>query len=87
MPNTKSAERRMRGSARKQLNNQMIKHRLKTLERNYLAAVNAGDKQLAADTLRLVSSAFDKAAKTGVVHRVSASRKKSRLATRLNHIK
>jgi small subunit ribosomal protein S20 len=87
MPNTKSAERRMRGSARKHLNNQMIKHRLKTLERNYLAAVNAGDKQLAADTLRLVSSAFDKAAKTGVVHRASASRKKSRLATRLNHLK
>ena len=87
MPNTKSAERRMRGSARKHLHNQMIKHRLKTLERNYLAAVNAGDKKAAADTLRLVSSAFDKAAKTRVVHPASASRKKSRLATRLNHLK
>ena len=77
----------MRGSARKHLHNQMIKHRLKTLERNYLAAVNAGDKQLAADKLRLVASAFDKAAKRGVIHQGNASRKKSRLATRLNQLK
>jgi small subunit ribosomal protein S20 len=87
MPNTKSAERRIRSSARKHLHNQMIKHRLKTLEHNYLAAVNAGDKQLAGDKLRLVASAFDKAAKSGVIHRGNASRKKSRLATRLNQLK
>ena len=87
MPNTKSAERRMRNSARKHLRNQMITHRLKTLERNYLAAVSSGNKPLAADALRLVTSAFDKAAKTGVLHRTSANRKKSSLATRLNRLK
>ena len=86
MPNTKSAERRMRSNVRKHLHNQMIKHRLKTLERSYLTAVNAGDKPLATDTLRVVASAFDKAAKTGVVHRATADRKKSRLATRLNSL-
>ena len=87
MPNTKSAERRMRNSARKHLHNQMIIHRLKTLERNYLAAVGSADKQLASDRLRLVTAAFDKAAKAGVVHKANANRKKSRLATRLNRLK
>ena len=36
---------------------------------------------------KAVSSAFDKAAKSGVIHKSLASRKKSRLASRLAHIK
>jgi small subunit ribosomal protein S20 len=83
MPNTKSAERRMRGSARKQAHNRSIKSRLHTLERNYLRLLGAGKKDEAAKTLPTVSSALDKAAKTGVIHRSMASRKKSRLALQL----
>lgn len=83
MPNTKSAERRMRNSARKRLHNQSIQSRLRTLERNYLALVASGKNTEAAAALREVSSALDKAAKSGVVHANSASRKKSRLAVRL----
>jgi len=37
--------------------------------------------------LRLLSSAFDKAVKTGVVNRPMANRKKSRLSLRLNAAK
>jgi ribosomal protein S20 len=37
--------------------------------------------------LRAVSSAFDKAAKSGVIHKSMASRKKSRLSARLNSLK
>ncbi len=84
MPNTKSAERRMRNSARKQLRNRGVKSRLHTLEKNYLELVKAGKKEEASVSLRGLSSAFDKAAKVGVIHRASASRKKSRLAVRLN---
>jgi small subunit ribosomal protein S20 len=83
MPNTKSAERRMRSSARKQSANTTIKSRLKTLERNYLEALKAGKKDAATSALRAVTSAFDKAAKTGVIHRGTANRKKSRLTIRL----
>jgi small subunit ribosomal protein S20 len=83
MPNTKSAERRMRNSARKRLHNRSIKSRLHTLEKKYLALVTAGKKDDAAKALRDVTSAFDKAAKTGVVHKASADRKKSRLSLRL----
>ena len=87
MPNTKSAERRARGSARKQLRNHSIKARLHTLERGYLQLVSAGKKNDAVAAYRNISSAFDKAAKTGVVHRATADRKKSRLALRLATLK
>jgi small subunit ribosomal protein S20 len=87
MPNTKSAERRMRNSARKQSHNHSVKSRLKSLEKNYLFLLGAGKKDEAASALRLVSSAFDKAAKTGIVHSSTASRKKSRLALRLSTVK
>jgi len=83
MPNTKSAERRMRNSARKNLHNRTIKSRLHTLERSYLDLLGAGKKEDATKELRGLSSALDKAAKSGAVHRVTANRKKSRLALRL----
>ena len=87
MPNTKSAERRMRNSSRKQAANQSVKSRLHTLEKNFLATVDAGKKDDAAKSLSIIVSAFDKAVKTGVVPRATASRKKSRLAIRLNKVK
>ncbi|MEI6396215.1 MAG: 30S ribosomal protein S20 [Verrucomicrobiota bacterium] len=87
MPNTKSAERRMRNSARKQAHNRSIKSRLHTLERSYLQLVGEGKKDDASKSLRTLSSAFDKAAKTGTVHRATADRKKSRLALRLARAK
>ena len=83
MPNTKSAERRMRSSARKNLRNRGTKSRLHTLEISYLELLSAGKKDDAAKELRTLSSAFDKAAKAGIVHRATANRKKSRLALRL----
>ena len=83
MPNTKSAEHRMRNSARRHLHNQGIKSRLKTLEKKFLALLTEGKKDEAGAAWRTVSSAFDKAAKSGVLHPNNASRKKSRLALRL----
>ena len=87
MPNTKSAERRMRNSARKQANNRSIKSRLHTLERGYLTLVGTGKKDDASKALQSISSAFDKAAKSGAIHRATANRKKSRLALRLAAVK
>ena len=45
MPNTKSAERRMRNSARKEAQNRSIKSRIRTLERKYATVVAAGNKE------------------------------------------
>ncbi len=73
----------MRNSARKHLRNRSHRSRLHTLETSYLELLSAGKKDDAAKALRQVSSAFDKAAKNGVIHRATANRKKSRLALRL----
>jgi small subunit ribosomal protein S20 len=86
MPNTKSAERRARNSARKHQRNRSVKSKLKTLERNYLGVLADPKKEQAATSFRAVCSALDKAAKTGVIHRATANRKKSRLAARLNAV-
>jgi small subunit ribosomal protein S20 len=77
----------MRGSARKSTRNQGVKSRLKTLEKNYGSLITAGKKDEAATALRSTISAFDKAAKSGVIHKGTASRKKSRLAARLASLK
>lgn len=87
MPNTKSAERRMRNSTRKQLHNRSINTRLHTLEKNYLQLLGAGKKDDASKALLEVTSALDKAAKSGTIHKSRASRKKSRLTLQLNRAK
>ena len=80
MPNTRSAEQRVRNSARKQAHNRSIKSRLHSLEKKYSQLLATGKKDEATQALRGLASAFDKAAKSGVVHRATANRKKSRLA-------
>ena len=87
MPNTKSAERRMRSNARKQERNKSVQSRVKTFEKRYVEALESGDKAVAATALREYSSVIDKAVKGGVLHRATASRKKSRLAVRLTKLK
>lgn len=87
MPNTKSAERRVRNSERKRVQNRAVKTRLKSLERSYEDALKGGKKDEATAAFRKISSAFDKAAKSGVVHKSKASRKKSRLSANLAALK
>jgi small subunit ribosomal protein S20 len=87
MPNTKSAERRMRSNERKRLHNRSIMSRLRNLEKDYRELLTTGKKDEAAKAYRDVASAFDKAAKSGAVHQATACRKKSRLALALNRSK
>ena len=86
MPNTKSAARRVRNSERKRLQNRSVKGRLKSLERKFVEALVAKNKDEGAKTLITVTSALDKAVKSGVIPRGTADRKKSRLALRLNKV-
>jgi small subunit ribosomal protein S20 len=83
MPNTKSAERRMRNSARKNLHNRSIASNLRRVEKEFRAVVAAGKPDEAVKLLPGVHSAYDKAVKSGVVKRPTANRKKSRLALAL----
>ncbi len=83
MANTRSAAKQARASLRRGAQNKSIKSRLHTLERKFLAAVTAKQAEDANEVYRLLSSALDKAAKTKVIHRNNASRKKSRLSAHL----
>lgn len=87
MPNTTSAERRMRNSRRKHRHNLGVKSRLRRLEKKYRAVLAAGEKGEAAKLLPGVNSAYDKAVKSGVMHRSAANRKKSRLSLALNRLR
>jgi small subunit ribosomal protein S20 len=84
MPNTKSAQRRMRGNERKHQHNRSAKSNLRHLERNFRAQLAGGKKDEAAKLLPGLHSAFDKAVKSGALPRPTANRKKSRLAAALN---
>lgn len=87
MPNTKSAERRMRSSERKHLHNRSVTSKLRGLEKQFRGLIAGGKKDEAAKALSGVHSAFDKAVKSGVVPRPTANRKKSRLARALSAAK
>jgi small subunit ribosomal protein S20 len=87
MPNTKSAERRVRRNERRHVINNRVLTRLKTLEKKYRDAVKESSKDGATAALRAVISAFDKAAKSGAIPKARADRKKSRLTIALAAVK
>ncbi|MGH7976990.1 MAG: 30S ribosomal protein S20, partial [Limisphaerales bacterium] len=54
MPNTKSAERRMRGNERKHQHNRSVKSNLRRVEKEYRSLVTAKKKDEAAKALPAV---------------------------------
>ena len=86
MPNTKSAAKRVRSSARKAAQNQATKSRVRTAERKFKASVAGGKGTEAKAGLIAASSAYSKAAKLGVIKAKTASRKRSRLQLALNRL-
>ena len=77
----------MRNSARKHVQNKSTESRVKSLERSFATLVQAGKKAEAATALKAAISALDKAVKTGVLHRSTCDRKKSRLSIQLSKLK
>ncbi|MFN0068667.1 MAG: 30S ribosomal protein S20 [Limisphaerales bacterium] len=84
MPNTASAERRVRRNERRRQINQRTRSRASSLEKKLKGLVAAGKPEEAAKLLPEVVSALDKATKKGVLPKGRVDRKKSRLALRLN---
>lgn len=80
MPNTKSAQKAMRQSRRRTEINARTKFKYKGAVKSVRKAVGASDAKLAAEELKKAMSALDKAVKKNVIHKNTASRRKSRLA-------
>jgi len=81
LPNIKSAKKRVKVAAKKNLRNRMIKSAMKTTLKKFETAVAAG----AADAALLSATVanIDHSASKGVIHKNAANRKKARLAKRL----
>lgn len=86
MANIKSAKKRIQVTKTRNERNKAIKSAVKTAIKKVDAAVAAKDKEAAAAALLNATSAIDKAAKKGVYHKNTASRKVSRLAKAVNGI-
>ena len=84
MPNTKSAIKRTRSNAKKQQVNRSCEVSHWDSERQLKDTLAQGDKDAIQSALRTVTSAYDKAAKKGVVHANKASNKKSSLTKLAN---
>ena len=79
MPSKKS----MRVSLRKTGNNRMARSAARVAVRSVRRAIGAANREESVAALPRAASALDRAAKRGAIHRNNASRRKSRLAKRL----
>ena len=83
MANHKSALKRAGQSERRRLRNKAVQTRVKNVVKDVRLAV-AQDAEDAVEQLNVAKSAIDKAAKKGVLHQKTASRKISRLNRQVN---
>ncbi len=83
MANTPSAKKAARKIARRTAVNKSRRSRVRTFLRKVEEAIASGDQVAAAAALKAAQPELQRAATKGVVHRNTASRKISRLASRV----
>ncbi|MGL5049641.1 MAG: 30S ribosomal protein S20 [Fusobacteriaceae bacterium] len=84
MANSASAKKRIMVAERNRVRNVAVKSRIKTMTKKVLAAIENNSLELATSTLSIAYKEFDKAVSKGVLKANTASRKKSRLAAKVN---
>lgn len=87
MAHSVSATKRIRQNRKRNAFNRARRSALRTQLKKVDAAVEAKDPAKLAEEIRLAAKKLDKLAKTNVIHKNAAARKKSRLAKRLNKLK
>jgi len=83
LANHKSAKKRAKQSQVRRLRNRSVKTTLKNLEKSVRAAKEAGSEDKN-ELMKKTQSMLHKAAKKGVIHKKTASRKISRLFKLIN---
>lgn len=84
MANNKSAEKRIRQSEGRRLQNRQVKSTVKTSIRHFQENVKKNDKTAAEESFRLAVKLMDTAARKKILHVKAVARKKSRLHKLLN---
>ena len=87
MPIMRSAKKRLRQNIKHNLRNRTYRSALKTQMKKFLSVVKEGNAQVAQEELRLTVKKIDKGVVKGILHKNTASRKKSRLTKKLNQMK
>ncbi|WP_314010412.1 30S ribosomal protein S20 [Pseudostreptobacillus hongkongensis] len=83
MAHTKSSKKRIVIGERNRLRNQAVKSRVKTFVKKVLAAVDSKNIDDAKAALSVAFKELDKAVSKGIMKKNTASRTKSRLATKV----
>ena len=86
MAHSKSSKKRIFIGERNASRNQAIKSRVKTFVKKVLSAVEAKNVDEAKTALQVAYKELDKAVTNGVLKKNTASRKKSRLALKVNSL-
>ena len=86
MANHKSAAKRAKQAVKRQAVNLSTKRSVRTAEKKLLNAITSKDSEGAQQLLQVFASKVDKAAKKGVYHAKTASRKISRLSVNVHQI-
>ncbi|MDE2778529.1 MAG: 30S ribosomal protein S20 [Chloroflexota bacterium] len=80
------AKKAARQSVKRAQRNQSVRRTTRTAIAGARRAVVSGDVEVAEPAIRRAISLLDKAVKKGILHKNNASRRKSRLAARLNRL-
>lgn len=86
MPNIKSAKKRVITSAKKQESNNLVTARTKNSIKKFTKEVKTGNKEKASAKLDIAIKNIDKAASSGLMHKNTAARQKSRLTKMRNNM-
>jgi small subunit ribosomal protein S20 len=86
LANHKSALKRARQNEERRMRNKSTKTRIKNIVKDVRLDASENSKESALMKLDTAKSIIDKAAKKGVIHKKTASRKISRLAKTVNTI-
>ena len=82
MPNHRSCEKRLRQDVKRRARNNYVTNTIKTLSKKMRSSMSIEEKDI---LVNKIYSQLDKAAKKGVIHARTASRRKSRIALYLNN--
>jgi small subunit ribosomal protein S20 len=84
MPNHKSCEKRLRQEKKRSARNHYVKSTINTLSKKIRSGISIEEKEV---ILKKIYSDLDKAAKRNIIHKRTASRRKSRIADYINNLK
>lgn len=84
MANIKSQMKRNRQNERRYARNKAVRSELRTRAKQAVAAAEAGDAERAEELLAIAQQRIDMAVSKGVIHKNTASRRKSRLTAQVH---